>query len=457
MRRRRGVDGVGLDTSMDLGSAARAIPARTALQGNLDPLALVAGGQALRRETAAILTALGGGRACSISATASCRRRRPSTSPRWWSRCVRPRVAVVLFNLGGPDRPEAIRPFLLNLFTDPAILRVPFFVRPFLARLIAAARLEPARASYAELGGRSPLLELTRAQAAALEAELTEIDAKCFIAMRYWHPLSDETAQAVRDWRPDAVVLLPLYPQYSTTTTGSSLTAWREAAARVGLVAETTVLCCYPTDAGYVAADGSLLRSAWHAAREQLDADERAAGAVLRAWPAGDRSSGRRSVPVADRADRRAACWRTGARRLDWVICYQSRATPQRWIGPSTEAEIERAAHDWRRSAGRADRVRLGSFRDAGGARHRLSRAGGAGLGVPGYFRVPAQNSDPCFITALADLVRRARAHGPGLCSHAGGRICPADRSQLPAWIHRDDRVSRRGFIRGPRRSMSLR
>ena len=116
---------------------------------------------------------------------------------------MRPRVAVVLFNLGGPDRPEAIRPFLINIFRDPAILRVPFFVRPFLARRIAAARLEPARAAYATLGGRSPLLELTRAQAAALEAELTEFDAKCFIAMRYWHPLSDETAAAVRDWQPD--------------------------------------------------------------------------------------------------------------------------------------------------------------------------------------------------------------------------------------------------------------
>src|SRR5262245_13836080 len=124
-------------------------------------------------------------------------------SPTWWSRCVQPRVAVVLFNLGGPDRPEAIRPFLVNIFSDPAILRVPFFVRPFLARRIAAARLEPARTSYAVLGGRSPLLELTRAQAAALEAELAEFDVKCFIAMRYWHPFSDETAKGVRDWKPD--------------------------------------------------------------------------------------------------------------------------------------------------------------------------------------------------------------------------------------------------------------
>ncbi len=112
---------------------------------------------------------------------------------------MRPRVAVVLFNLGGPDRPKAIWPFLVNVFMDPAILRVPFFVRPLLARRIAAARLEPARRSYAALGGRSPLLELTQAQAAALEKELSEFDTKCFIAMRYWHPLSEETAAAVRD------------------------------------------------------------------------------------------------------------------------------------------------------------------------------------------------------------------------------------------------------------------
>ena len=106
---------------------------------------------------------------------------------------MRPRVAVVLFNLGGPDSPEAIKPFLLNLFADPAILRVPFFVRPILARVIARSRLQPATVNYAMLGGRSPLLELTQSQAEALEAGLSDLDAKCFIAMRYWHPLSDET------------------------------------------------------------------------------------------------------------------------------------------------------------------------------------------------------------------------------------------------------------------------
>jgi hypothetical protein len=120
---------------------------------------------------------------------------------------ARRRVAVVLFNLGGPDRPEALKPFLLNLFSDPAILRVPFFVRPFLARVIARARVKPASENYALLGGKSPLLELTRDQAAALQAALAEpagdTDTRCFIAMRYWHPFSDEAARAVRDFRPD--------------------------------------------------------------------------------------------------------------------------------------------------------------------------------------------------------------------------------------------------------------
>src|ERR1700691_483982 len=106
---------------------------------------------------------------------------------RCWSWCVGRRVAIVLFNLGGPDRPEAIKPFLRNLFLDPAILKVPFFVRPFLARIIARARVAPATANYALLGGKSPLLGLTREQALALAAAMPEIDAKCFIAMRYWH------------------------------------------------------------------------------------------------------------------------------------------------------------------------------------------------------------------------------------------------------------------------------
>ena len=181
------------------------------------------------------------------------------------------KVAIVLFNLGGPDRPEAIKPFLLNLFRDPAILRVPFFVRPILARVIARARVAPATENYALLGGKSPLLSLTQEQGSALEAALPEFEAKCFIAMRYWHPFSLDTARQVKAWAPDEVVLLPLYPQYSTTTTGSSLAAWRDAAVRVGLAAQITTICCYPVDPAYAAATAALVKAGYDRARGSLD------------------------------------------------------------------------------------------------------------------------------------------------------------------------------------------
>jgi ferrochelatase len=345
------------------------------------------------------------------------------------------RLAIVLFNLGGPDSPAAIKPFLLNLFRDPAILRVPFFVRPWLARIIARARLRPATENYALLGGRSPLLALTQQQAAALEAALPDFDAKAFIAMRYWHPFSLETARAVKAWTPDHIMLLPLYPQFSSTTTGSSLTAWREAAARSGLVAPTITLCCYPTDIGYAAATAALLRDAYDQARAALPPEvplrvlfsahglpeaivragdpyqwqvERTVEAVLQAWhPAG----------------------------LDTTICYQSRATPQVWIGPSTDAEIERAGHD---------KVAVLVVPIAFVSEHSETlveldveyRGLAERVGVPGYFRVPTQNADAGFIAALADMVRRALGHGTGLCSAAGGRVCPGTASACP-WARR--------------------
>jgi ferrochelatase len=340
------------------------------------------------------------------------------------------KVAIVLFNLGGPDRPEAIKPFLVNLFTDPAILRVPFFVRPFLARAIARRRLVPAQANYAILGGRSPLLELTQQQGVALQAALPDLDARCFIAMRYWHPFSDEAARAVRDWQPDEVVLLPLYPQYSTTTTGSSLSAWHEAAARAGLVARTSVLCCYPIDAAYVAATVGLLRTAYDAARATLDPS--IGLRVLFSAHGLPEVIVRRGDPyqwqIEQTVSRIVAAW---GHDLDWAICYQSRATPQRWIEPSTEAELERAAHA---------KVAVLVVPIAFVSEHSETlveldvdyRLVAERLGIPGYFRVPTHNADAAFIAALAALVRHARSSGPGMSSAAGVRICPPDRRNCP-------------------------
>ena len=341
-----------------------------------------------------------------------------------------PRTAIVLFNLGGPDRPEAIGPFLKNLFTDPAILRVPFFIRPFLARWIARARLALAATNYAHLGGKSPLLALTERQAAALAAEFSD-PTRVFIAMRYWHPFSAETAREVAAWKPDRVLLFPLYPQFSTTTTASSLAAWREAAAREGLAAAVTTLCCWPDDPGYIAATAALVRKTLAEARAKL-----APATPLRLLFSAHGLpeviiTGGDPYQAEVEATASAVVAALGAPDLDWRVCYQSRATPQKWLEPSTEAEIERAGHDGVAlvvapiafvSDHSETLVELDiDYAELAKKHH-----------VPGYFRVPAQNDDPGFIAALASIARAALARGPGLCSHRGKRVCTASHRGCP-------------------------
>ena len=343
-----------------------------------------------------------------------------------------PRVAVVLFNLGGPDRIENVRPFLYNLFSDRAIIRAPSPIRQLLAWLITKRRLGPASENYEILGGSSPLLELTEQQARALEQALQpEIQARCFVAMRYWHPLSEEAAKAVRDWAPDEVILLPLYPQFSTTTSGSSFDAWREAAAKVGLVAPTKIICCYHSDPGFVGATAAIVRRAYEQARATLDP-----GIPLRVLfsahglpesivKAGDPYQWQVEQTVA------SVVAAMDIPELDHVVCYQSRVTPQKWIGPSTEEEIKRAGKDGVGilvvpiafvSEHSETLVELDiEYREE--AKH---------FGVPAYFRAPAHNSDAGFIASLASLVRRARAADRSLCSFRGGRTCPKVHSDCP-------------------------
>jgi ferrochelatase len=343
----------------------------------------------------------------------------------------RRKLAVVLFNLGGPDSPEAVKPFLLNLFRDPAILRVPFFIRPLLAQIIATLRVKPASENYAILGGKSPLLELTQDQAKALEAVLDtpEVEARCFIAMRYWHPFSLEAAAAVKAWGADEVFLLPLYPHFSTTTTGSSLTAWREAAAHVGLARPVTTLCCYFRDGGFVSATADIVLRSLEDARAKATAPLRvlfsAHGLPETIVTKGDPYQFQIESTV------QAVVDRMGVDGLDWRVCYQSRATPQKWLDPSTEDAIEEAARD---------KVAVLVVPIAFVSEHSETlveldveyRELAEKMGVPGYFRAPAQNSDPAFIAALAEAVLAARERGVGTCSFAGPRACPARHKDCP-------------------------
>ena len=254
------------------------------------------------------------------------------------------RLAVVLFNLGGPDSPDAVRPFLHNLFSDPAILPAPAPIRFLLSRYIAGRRAAAARDIYEQLGGASPLLEQTEAQARALETALTARgqEARCVIAMRYWHPRAAAALPAVRDYGPDEIVALPLYPQFSTTTSGSSLAEWRKLA---GEDTRLRVLCCHPLLAGLIEAWADPLAAAIRRARTAAPVRVllTAHGLPERVIAKGD--------PYAWQVERTAGALRTAAEArlgsldgVDWRVTWQSRATPEKWLQPDTEAEVEAAA-----------------------------------------------------------------------------------------------------------------
>jgi len=254
------------------------------------------------------------------------------------------KLAVVLFNLGGPDGPAAVRPFLANLFRDPAIINLPAPARIPLAALIARRREKAAQANYDLMGGASPLLPETEAQATALEARLKadapSVEARVFIAMRYWKPFAAETAKAVAAFAPDEIVLLPLYPQYSTTTTGSSLKDWRAAYKGPG---RSRAICCYPTAGGLVEAHVRAIRERWLAAGapEGVRLLFSAHGLPQKVVDAGD--------PY--QAQVEATAMQVAARLPefpDWRVCYQSRVGPLKWLSPATEEEIRRAGEEGR-------------------------------------------------------------------------------------------------------------
>jgi len=338
------------------------------------------------------------------------------------------KTAVVLFNLGGPDGPAAVEPFLRNLFGDPAIIGLPNPLRWLLARRIAGKRAPIARSIYREIGGGSPILANTEAQAIALESALGE-GFKCFIAMRYWHPMSGTTAAAVEAWGPDRIVLLPLYPQFSTTTTASSVADWRRAARKVGLGAPTRLVCCYPGDSGFVEAMAKRCAPLVAETRQHHDAALRvlfsAHGLPRRVIARGD--------PYQWQVERTAAAiaGRLGLAEADWTVCYQSRVGPLEWIGPSTGDEIARAGAD-----GCAVVVAPLSFV----SEHSETLVEldieyaklASEAGVAAYLRAPTVDVEPAFIEGLARLVRAGVAAGSPCISGEGGRICPAEGRRCP-------------------------
>jgi ferrochelatase len=351
------------------------------------------------------------------------------------------KTAIVLFNLGGPDGPDTVKPFRVNLFSDKAIIRAPIFIRFWLSRLIAASSAKAAAENYARMGGKSPLLELTTRQARALESVMGD-EAKTFIAMRYWHPFAGEAAAAIKEYDPDRIVLLPLYPQFSTTTTGSSLSDWHEAAAKAGLVKPTTTVCCYFSDPAYIRSIAALVDEGIAEAKASL-----APGVKLRLLfsahglpesivKAGDPYQQEVEASVA------AVMAQLADKDVESLVCYQSRATPQKWLSPSTIEAIEEAGRDQVAVllvpiAFVSDHIETLVELDI------ENRELAEENHVPGYFRAKVPNDDPAFIAALADIIRQAVAAGDGLCSQAPGRRscdemhkdCPWSRYRVPEMV----------------------
>jgi ferrochelatase len=329
---------------------------------------------------------------------------------------TRRRIAVVLFNLGGPDGQETVRPFLFNLFRDPAIIGLPALLRYPVAALIAVTRTKLAKANYALMGGGSPLLPETQKQARALEADLAarfpEAETRCFIAMRYWKPLTDQAAEAVRAFAPDEVVLLPLYPQYSSTTTGSSLKAWNKAY-RDG-PGRTLTVCCYPTNEAFIQAHADLIQAAYDKAGRPGPARLlfSAHGLPEKVILAGDPYQQQVEATAAAVAARLGEGW-------DWRVTYQSRVGPMKWIGPSTEDEIKAASQQGLSLVVTPIAFVSEHIETLVELDHEY-REVAVEAGCPAYVRVPALGIDPGFIRGLGQIVQGALESGPADCAWEG-------------------------------------
>lgn len=316
------------------------------------------------------------------------------------------KLAVVLMNLGGPDSLSAVEPFLFNLFSDPAIIPLSNPLRWLLAKIIARQRGPLARQIYAKIGNGSPLLRNTEMQAAALEARLG-MDCRVFIAMRYWAPRADDVAQAVRQWGADEIVLLPLYPQFSSTTTGSSVKDWQRAAVAAGLSnVSSRAICCYPIEAGFIASLAAAIRTGLR----HWPADQKAPRVLLSAHGLPKRIVAR-GDPYKAHVEQTAAKLgqATGVSGLEMVVCYQSRVGPVKWIGPATDAEVRRAGEEGRGLIV----VPVAFVSEHSETLVELDieyRHLAAASGVPYYMRVPAVGTSDSFIAGLAALVNAVRS-----------------------------------------------
>ena len=245
--------------------------------------------------------------------------------------------AIILFNLGGPDQLDNVEPFLFNLFYDPAILNLPKFLRYPLAKLISNRRAPTAKKIYEELGGSSPILKLTIDQSNSLEKKLNNDDKiniyKCFIVMRCWHPRAEKVIEDVKNFNPDEIILLPLYPQFSAATSGSSIREWKDICKKHNYNKKTSTICCYPTETNFINAHIEEISKKIEGLKN-FKLIFSAHGLPEKNIKKGDPYQWQVEQSVKKIVEK------INIDNLDWILSYQSRVGPLKWIGPSTEDVI---------------------------------------------------------------------------------------------------------------------
>jgi ferrochelatase len=314
------------------------------------------------------------------------------------------RTGVVLFQLGGPDSLEAIEPFLFNLFSDPDIIDFPFarIGRRPLAKLISSTRARKVQHHYAVIGGGSPIRRFTEQQARALQLRLNDsgIDARCFVAMRYWHPFTSEAIEQVRAAQCDEVVLLPLYPHYSSTTVGSSLNEWKRQ-----FQDPLPVYCVDP----------------FYRHHLYLEAVAEKIGEALSRFPDPRRAElvfSAHSVPVAviEKGDpyqqQIEETVELVMRRGGWAnrhrLCYQSKVGASKWLQPSLHQTLRSLAAEKVREVCIVPISFVSDHVETLGEIDHEARAEAAALGITRFELTPGLNNSPKFISALANLVETA-------------------------------------------------
>jgi ferrochelatase len=325
---------------------------------------------------------------------------------------TRKRVGIVLFQLGGPDSLEAVQPFLLNLFLDPDIIpmgRLGFLRRP-LAKLISSRRSVPVRRRYAEIGGRSPIGALTERQRGALiEALSRDIDPVAVIAMRYWHPLTEQAVEALRKAGPlEEIVLLPLYPHFSYATTLSSLKEWRRVYGPPSSGPPQRTIGQFYDHPLYIQAlaqrIGTVLRQFEDSSRIHLIFS--AHGLPMSLVEKGD------PYPTQIEATVRMVCEEGRKQFPSWpqthILCYQSRVGPAKWLQPPLTGTIERLGKE---GVKEMLVVPISFVTEHIETLHEINieaRAEAKKFGVEVFRMMPAVGDSPLFIAALKDLVLRA-------------------------------------------------